>query len=326
MSSHKKIGLFGFGTVGKGFYEILKLQKDLPVSIKKVCIKRLDLERIGHELYFTDNVDEILQDPDIDIVIEVIDDAIAAKEIVLEALEAGKSVISANKKMIAESLTEVDEWHQSFEQSFLYEAAVAGAIPIINTIESSFKDYQIKGINGILNGSSNYILTKMQEEELSFEKALSNAQKLGFAESDPTLDIAGFDASYKLAILAYHAFGDVHTLENCTRQNIAEVTNNDIKEAKSKGIKIKPVASVAFVDGILQSSIKAQWLDASHELFHVDNEFNAVALNMEVSGHQTLVGKGAGSLPTGSAVFSDLKRLLRNYKYQQSKALVSKWI
>jgi len=177
MNNVRKIGLFGFGTVGKGFYEVLKQHPDTPAVISKVCIKRLDLERIGHELYFTNDADELLQDAEIDIIIEVIDDPVAAKEIVFHALKAGKSVISANKKMIAESLDDVDEWHRSFSLPLLYEAAVGGAIPIINTIESSFKDYQINSIRGILNGSSNYILTKMQQENLSFEIALSEAQQ-----------------------------------------------------------------------------------------------------------------------------------------------------
>lgn len=315
MNHIKKIGLFGFGTVGKGFYEILKNHPDVSVSIEKVCIKRLDLERIGHELYFTDDANELLEDPNLDIIIEAIDDADIAKEIVHQALKSGKAVISANKKMIAESIKEVHDWHLNYEAPFLYEGAVAGAIPIINTIESYLKDCRISCIEGILNGSSNYILTKMQQENLPFEKALKDAQKKGFAESDPTLDVGGFDASYKLAILAYHAFGDTNSLRNCRRQNIAEVTPKDIEDAQKQGKKIKPIASISYENGQLTSIVGTQLVDASHGLFNVENEFNAVSLDTKLSGRHILVGKGAGDLATGSALFCDLRRVLDGYKY-----------
>ncbi len=153
----KKIGLFGFGTVGQGFYETLRRNPDTGAVISKVCIRELTRERSAHELVFTTDPNEILDDPEIDIVVELIDDAVAAKAIVHEALQRGKAVISANKKMIGESLEEVDQWHRQYEGPFLYEAAVGGGIPIIHNINASFRDQEIRTIKGILNGSSNYI-------------------------------------------------------------------------------------------------------------------------------------------------------------------------
>lgn len=316
MSEIKKIGLFGFGTVGKGFYEHLIKNPQIPVSISKVCVKRVDLERIGHELYFTDKWEELLDDPEIDIVIELISDSKAAKEIVETALASGKAVISANKKMIAESLSEVDHWHHTYDKPFLYEAAVGGGIPIISAIDHYFQDQEVTEIKGILNGSSNYILTKMQQQKWSFDRALSEAQKKGFAEANPTLDISGMDASYKLSILAYHAFGQVASLKSCVLENINTITEENIVLAKKASQKIKPVASIKKNGNGFDCSVKPVFVSAGNELFNVDNEDNAISVSTNISGDHLAVGKGAGALPTGSAVLADLRRVLKGYKYE----------
>jgi homoserine dehydrogenase len=316
MSNQKKIGLFGFGVVGKGVYEILKRNPLPSIEISKVCVQRLDLERINHELYFTTNPNELLEDPSIDIIIEVINDPISAKEIVKSALSKGKSVISANKKMIGESLHEVNEWHQLPDASFLYEAAVGGGIPIIHNVDSNFRDQQVTKIRGILNGSSNYILTQMQQKKWTFDQAVAHAQKLGFAEANPSLDVDGIDASYKLAILAYHAFGEVISMKSCVIESIRNVSETDIKLAIKKNQKIKQVATIELKDGEYYCSVKPELVNATDELYNVDFENNAVNVHTIISGSHLATGKGAGSLPTGSAVFGDLKRILNGYKYQ----------
>ncbi len=320
MNEQKKIGLFGFGTVGQGFYENLKKHTHLSAVIAKVCVRRIDLPRIGHELYFTDNPDELLLDPEIDIIIELIDDAVAAKQYVHTALREGKSVISANKKMIGESLKEIDEWHTRYDATFLYEAAVGGGIPIVHAVDGFFRDQEVLKIRGILNGSSNYILTQMQQNQWSFEQALIDAQAKGFAEQNPTLDISGVDASYKLSILAYHAFGEVPSLSSFSAESIENVTKELIKKAKTKGKKIKPIATIEIVDGKIVCTVKPQLVSPNDELFSVDFENNAISVETLISGKHTAAGKGAGSLPTGSAVIEDLKRLLSGYSYQVSKS------
>lgn len=323
MNKHKKIGLFGFGTVGKGFYENLKKQQHLPVTIEKVCVRRVDLPRIGHELYFTDNPDELLDDPELDIIIELIDDADAAKHYVQTALINGKSVISANKKMIGESLKEVDQWHHEFKGSFLYEAAVGGGIPIVHSVDGFLRDQEVVKIRGILNGSSNYILTQMQQNQWGFEKALQDAQVKGFAERNPTLDVSGVDASYKLSILAYHAFGETLSMKSFSSESIENISKEDIKRAKAKGRKIKPVATIERTIKGITCTVRPETVGPNDELYSIDFENNAISVDTLISGKHTASGKGAGSLPTGSAVLEDLKRLLSGYSYQVSKTIKS---
>ncbi|WP_436517784.1 homoserine dehydrogenase [Ekhidna sp. To15] len=321
MNGYKKIGLFGFGTVGQGFYENLKKHPHIPATIEKVCVKRIDLPRIGHELYFTDNPDELLLDPEIDIIVELIDDASAAKQFVFTALQNGKSVISANKKMIGESLKEIDRWHHEFEGALLYEAAVGGGIPIVHAVDGFFRDQEVRKIRGILNGSSNYILTQMQKHQWSFDKALRDAQAKGFAERNPTLDVSGVDASYKLSILAYHAFGEVFSMSSFTSESIEGVSKEAIKKAKTKGRKIKPVATIERTDNGIICSVKPEEVGPNDELYSIDYENNAISVDTLISGRHIAAGKGAGSLPTGSAVLEDLKRLLSGYSYQVSRLI-----
>lgn len=321
MNSFKKIGLFGFGTVGKGFYENLKRHPNVPAHIAKVCVKRLDLPRIGHELYFTNNPDELLNDPELDIIIELIDDAQMAKTYVHRALISGKDVISANKKMIGDSLSEVAEWHTTFGPRFLYEAAVGGGIPIVNSVDGFFRDQEITEIRGILNGSSNYILTQMQLNNWSFEKALVEAQAKGFAERNPLLDVSGIDASYKLSILAYHAFGEVPSMKSFEIESIENVSKEQIKRAKTKGRKIKLVASLRKENQEIICSVKPEMVGVNDELYSVDFENNAISVDTIMSGRHVFVGKGAGALPTGSAVLEDLKRLMHGYSYQVSQRI-----
>jgi homoserine dehydrogenase len=315
MSNVKKIGLFGFGTVGKGVYELLSKYYNLPAEISKVCVKRVDLERVNHSLYFTNDPSELLLDEDLDIIIEVISDADAAKEIIHRALASDKSVISANKKMIGSCINEVDSWHQAYPSNFFYEAAVGGGIPIIHSIEQVFKSQGITKIRGILNGSSNYILTQMNLNNQSFDSALADAQKKGFAEENPSLDVDGFDASFKLRILGYHAFGETIDLKSCSQESIRNVSSSDMKLAKKHNKKIKPVATLEKKNGVYSCSIKPELISSSDSIYPIDFEYNGIEIHTQVSGKHLLVGKGAGAMPTGSAIINDLKKALATPKF-----------
>lgn len=315
----KVIGLFGFGEVAKGFYQTLQTNKHLDVYIKKVCIKNSNKLRDLDPVIFTTDPEQILNDPEIDIIIELTDDADASYEIVKKSLQAGKGVISANKKMIAEHIDEVANWHAQFNAPFLYEAAVAGSIPILHNLEQFFKQQEISSIRAILNGSTNYILTLMREEGLSFEDALKLAQKKGFAESDPELDISGKDALYKLIILTYHAFGEIITdLKQVRLEAITNMEDHFYDLAKSQGLKIKSIATATKKGDKTSIKVQPELINSNDELFEVEYENNAIVIDASYSGKQTFIGKGAGSLPTGSAVINDLSLLISGFRYKRS--------
>src|SRR5690349_19825361 len=202
MATHKQlaIGLFGFGTVGEGIYQVLRQMPSLNAQIKKICIKHPEKERNADPALFTTHYEEILNDPDINLVVELIDDAEEAYKIVTTAFRKNKSVVSANKKLIAEHLAELIYLQRQHEVSFLYEAAVCGSIPIIRNLEEYYDNDLLQSVSGIVNGSTNFILTKISEG-LTYPDALQKAQQLGFAESNPKLDVEGYDAANKLAIL-----------------------------------------------------------------------------------------------------------------------------
>src|SRR5678816_3896840 len=204
------IGLFGFGVVGEGLYKALQQTSSLNATIKKVCIKHPGKKRNAPEELFTTDKDEVLNDPDINVIVEVIDDSAAAFQIVSKAIRNGKAVVSASKKNLAEIL----EMQQTTGEPFLYEAAACASIPVIRNLEEYYDNDLLHSMKAIVNGSTNYILTKMFEEKLSFKTALLQAQQLGFAESDPSLDIEGYDAVNKWTILLAHAYGIVEHPDN----------------------------------------------------------------------------------------------------------------
>src|SRR5580765_8774125 len=208
METHKKlvIGLFGFGTVGEGLYKILQQTPSLKASIKKVCIKHPEKKRNAPAELFTTNKDLLLNDPQINVIVEVIDDADAAFRIITKALRNNKDVVSSSKKMIAEHLHKILQLQKETERSFLYEAAACASIPIIRNLEEYYDNDLLHSIRAIVNGSTNFILTKMIEEKFPFKDALLLAQQLGFAEKDPTLDVEGYDAVHKWSFLLTHAY------------------------------------------------------------------------------------------------------------------------
>lgn len=314
-----KIGLFGFGCVGQGLYETLNKSKNFTGEIKKICIKNPDKVRNLNPKLFTTQAEEILDDPDIDVIVELIDDATAALEIVTTALKNGKSVVTANKKMVAENLSSFVALQASTGQALLYEGAVCGSIPIIRTLEEYFGHEPLNEIKGIFNGSTNYILTKVFEENLSYETALLQAQSLGFAESDPTLDVKGFDAKYKLSILLTHAFGIHVAPRQIVNLGIDHLKAADLEYAREKRFSIKLIAQAKRIEDTVYAFVTPQFIQADHNLASIKNEFNAVTLNGEFCDDQLFIGKGAGSLPTGAAVLSDISALSYDYRYEYKK-------
>jgi homoserine dehydrogenase len=313
------IGLFGFGCVGQGLYETINSSNNFNGEIKKICIKHPEKHRKLPAHLFTTNASEILQDEDIDIIVELIDDAKAAKEIVFSALQNGKSVVTANKKMIAENLQELVALQEETGKAVLYEGAVCGSIPVIRTLEEYFGHEPLNEIKGIFNGSTNYILTQLFEKQLDYDQALADAQQLGFAEADPSLDVKGYDAKYKLSILLTHAFGLFVKPEHIFNQGIDAISNGDLDFARQNDLEIKLMASAYRFKDKVFGFVLPQFIKKDHSLINVKNEFNAVSLIGEFCDEQRFIGKGAGSLPTGAAVLSDVSALSYDYRYEYKK-------
>jgi homoserine dehydrogenase len=254
------------------------------------------------------------------VVVELIDDAGEAYYIVKEALKRGKHVVTANKKLLALHLEELLELSRSNNVSLLYEAAACGSIPIIRTLEEYFDNEELEKVSGIFNGTTNYILTKTINEKLSYVEALKQAQEKGFAESDPTNDVEGFDPKFKAIILALHAFGVIVKPESVFNLGVTTLHENDIKYASEKGYKIKLTPIIQRLENNKVSAFVApRFIKDHNHLYNVDNEFNGVIVEGKFSGEQFLQGKGAGSLPTGAAVLSDISALSHGYKYEFKK-------
>lgn len=313
--SKYKIGLFGFGCVGQGLYKTLS-ENNADAEIVKVCVKNKEKKRSIEAEKITYDAAEILNNEDINIIVELIDDAKAALEIVRAALKKGKAVVSANKKMVAENLEELIALQKQYETPLLYEGAVCGSIPIIRNLEDYYASEQIEEIKGIFNGSSNYILTKLFQEGKSYEEALGEAQANGFAETDPTLDVGGFDPKFKLSIILQHTFGIRQHPENIFNWGIQNISEKDIAFAKERNLKIKLLAKAHFDGKVLSTLVAPHFIDEQNPLYHVENEFNCVLINGKYASNQTLIGKGAGSLPTGLAVLSDVIALTQGYTYR----------
>ena len=314
------IGLFGFGVVGKGLYDVLHTTPTLQASIKKIVIKNAEKKRSIAAENFTTDASLILNDKNINVVVELIDDADAAFEIVKTALQKGKSVVSANKKMIAEHFEELLQLQQENKTALLYEAACCASMPIVRNLEEYYDNDLLKSIRGIINGSTNFILTKILEEQLEFKAALTLAQQLGFAESNPKLDIGGFDAANKLSILLAHSFGVIAKTTDFIFNGIENISLPDAIVAKEKKQTIKLVASAKKLEnGKLAAFVLPQFVTQADNLYHVQNEFNALTTESTFADEHFFKGKGAGAFPTASAVLSDISALGYNYKYEYKK-------
>ncbi|MHA4845572.1 homoserine dehydrogenase [Flavitalea antarctica] len=322
MDAHKQltIGLFGFGVVGEGLYKVLQQTPSLKASIKKVCIKNPGKPRNAPADLFTTDKDVLLNDSDINVIVEVIDDSNAAFEIVSTALRNNKSVVSASKKMIAEHLPEILQMQQETGESFLCEAAACASIPVIRNLEEYYDNDLLHSIKAIVNGSTNFILTKMFEDKLEFKAALVLAQQLGFAESNPKLDVEGYDAVNKWTFLLTHAYGIVEHPDNLVFSGIQNIQAGDAKVAQEKHFEIKLVAQAKKLNnGKVAAFVLPQFVKQDDPLSFVKNEYNGVVIESGFADKQFFYGKGAGSFPTASAVLSDLSALRYQYKYEYKK-------
>ena len=314
------IGLFGFGVVGEGIYNVLKQTPSLNARVKTICIKHAWKKRNVSAELLTTSYDAILEDPEINVVVELIDDADEAFKIVTKALSQKKAVVSANKKMIAEHLTELLNLQKEHATPLLYEAAVCGSIPVIRNLEEYYDNEMLQAISGIINGSTNFILTKIIDEGLEYKEALLLAQQQGFAESNPTLDVKGIDASNKLAILLAHAYGIVTQPDKLLHIGITQIRAGDAGLADEKNYKIKLTAQARKLSsGAVAAFVLPQFVTSESQLFYVKNEFNGVVIESTLSDKQFISGKGAGRYPTSSAVLSDISALRYDYKYEYRK-------
>jgi homoserine dehydrogenase len=313
------IGLFGFGCVGQGLYEVLSKTKGLKADIKKICIKHPEKPRAIDKSFFTTDKNEILNDPEISVVVELIDNADEAFEIVKTALQNKKSVVSASKKMIAEHLDELYQLQQDNNVALLYEGSCCASIPIIRNLEEYYDNDLLNSIEGIFNGSTNYILTRMFDEGQGFEQALKEAQDKGFAESNPSLDVDAFDAKFKLSIIALHTFGLFVGHQNILHHGIRNINQFDMKYARQNDYKIKLIARCEKKGDEICAWVFPKFVKNNSKLAYIDYEFNGITVESVFSEKQFFSGKGAGGNPTGSAVLSDISALSYDYRYEYKK-------
>ncbi|MBO5331210.1 MAG: homoserine dehydrogenase [Alistipes sp.] len=313
------IGLFGFGTVGSGLYDVLKRIGSKNVEIKRICVRDLSKDR-GIAAEFTNNADDIFNDPDINFIVELIDDADAAYDIVKRALKMELPVVSGNKKMLAHHIEELIELQARYNVALLYDASACGSIPVIRNLEEYYDNELLTSVKGILNGSSNFILSKIFNEKMSYTDALKLAQDLGFAESNPTLDIDGWDSLFKLIIITVHAFGLYVPPQEIFTYGISNMNDDDIRFANEKERRFKLVAHVEKVaDNKLIMSVMPQLISRNKYIYSVEDEFNGVVIKGLFYDKQFMFGRGAGGYPTGSAVLSDITACLYDYKYEYKK-------
>jgi homoserine dehydrogenase len=317
------IGLFGFGCVGQGLYDVLNQSLNDIGSIKKICVKHREKKRTLPAEYFTYDKFDILNDDEVDTVVELIDDYEEAYRIVKSALEKGKNVVTANKKMLAHHLPELQELSVSKGVSILYEASACGSIPIIRLLEEYFDNEPLQYIGGIFNGTTNYILTQTSLYGAGYKQALKEAQEKGFAESNPANDVEGWDALFKTTILAYHALGVILDFNEVPRLGITTLSAKETEFAARREFRIRLLAYAGLSDEGYTAFVLPVFVNEQSPLFDVNHEYNAVVTEGKFTSRQFLKGKGAGGHPTGSAVLSDLSALRYDYKYEFKKKNVN---
>ena len=297
------IGLLGCGTVGQGFVRLLEQDRFSHLRVRRILVRDLAKERPGvdRRLLTTDAISVI---DDCDLVVELIGGVHSAGAYVRRALRSGRNVVTANKALLAESGRELFSTAAATGARIGFEASVCGGIPIIRAIERGLAGDCIQNITGILNGTCNYILTRMEERGLDFAAALRMAQERGFAEADPTLDVSGADALQKLQILGELAFGPLHV--RASVHGIEDVSREEIEQARSRRCVVRLIASARRLPGGVELRVERRELPETHPLAAVRDENNAVIVRAKAAGELIFVGKGAGSLPTASAVLSDV--------------------
>ena len=313
--------LLGLGTVGTGVYKVLKMQEDemaqkigAVVKIKKVMVRNVQkaADKLGDASLVTNDWQEIINDPEIQVIIEVMGGIHPAKEYILEALNAGKNVVTANKDLVAEEGHRLLEAAAEHQADFLFEAAVAGGIPIIRPLKQCLAGNHITEVMGIMNGTTNFILTKMSEEGMEFADALKMAQDLGYAESDPTADVEGYDAGRKLAILASIAFNSRVVFSNVYTEGITKITATDIRYAQEMGCTIKLLGVAKNSGDGIEVHVHPMLIESDHPLATVRDSYNAVFVRGDAVQDAMFLGRGAGELPTASAIVGDVFDVVRN--------------
>ncbi len=310
-----KIGILGLGTVGGGTYQILDMNKELiekrigkEIKVVRVLEKNMDrLKTLGlPEACATQDPDDILKDPEIDIVVESLGGIEPSTTFMLTAMENGKSVVTPNKAAVAANFDKLQETAQDHGVAFRFEASVGGGIPALTAIQEALAGNEFTEVMGILNGTTNYILTKMTDLGLDYADVLKDAQAKGFAEADPTADVEGIDVANKLSILMALCFDKYVPPTEIPTVGISKITMDDIEAAKAKGCKIKLIAQAKKAGGNIEYSVKPMEIENSHPLAGVSNEFNAIYVTGNAVDEVMFYGKGAGALPTGSAIVGDI--------------------
>lgn len=317
-----KAALLGLGTVGTGVYKLVGMRTDVmketigaELEISRILVHNMNKKREGvDQRLLTDNWREIVEDEEIQIVIEVIGGIEPAKTMILEALKAGKHVVSANKDLIAQEGRELLDTAKEYGGDFLFEAAVAGGIPIIRPLKQCLAANDISDVIGIVNGTTNYILTKMFEDGMEFEDALAKAQELGYAEADPTADIEGLDAARKVAIMASIAFHSRVVFSDVYTEGITKITATDIAYAKEFGKVIKLLGVAKNTEEGIEAGVYPMLIPKDHPLASVRDSFNAVFVHGDAVDDAMFYGRGAGEMPTASAVVGDVIDVARDIR------------
>ena len=319
-----KAALLGLGTVGSGVYKVLRNQKEeMPhkigavVEVEKILVRNLKKAsaKVENPEILTNDWKTILEDESIEIVIEVMGGIEPARTYILEALNAGKHVVTANKDLVASHGQELLECAAEHNCDFLFEAAVAGGIPIIRPLKQCLAANHITEIMGIVNGTTNFILTKMTQEGMEFAQALALATELGYAEADPTADIQGLDAGRKMAIMASIAFNSRVTFDDVITEGITQISAKDIRYAKELGCVIKLLGVARNTENGIEVSVRPMLIPETHALATVNDSFNAVFLTGDAVGDAMFYGRGAGEFPTASAVMGDIIDVARNIQF-----------
>lgn len=318
-----KVGLMGFGTVGTGVARIVSAHQEdlfkqtgLSIEIHKILVKNKEKKRSlsGYEHLLTTNAEDLLYDPEIDIVVEVMGGVRQAREYILAAIEQGKHVVTANKDLMALHGAEILKFAQEKNCDVFYEASVAGGIPILRALVESFSSDRITKMMGIVNGTTNYILSKMSREGADYDQVLKEAQELGYAEADPTSDVEGLDAARKMAILSTLGFRVPVNLDEVDVKGISHISREDIAYGKKLGYEIKLLGLAQRDDDEIEVSVEPTMVHKSHPLASVNGVFNAVYVHGEAVGETMFYGPGAGELPTATSVVSDLVTVVKNMK------------
>ena len=317
-----RIGLFGFGVVGQGIYQVIDKAPNAHAEIKRICVRDKNKPRAldAPQYLFTEQPDDILNDSEIDLIVEVIDNADASYAIVSKALQRGIPVVSGNKAMIARHLPELIALQRRYDTALLYDASSCGSIPVIRNLEEYYDNDLLLEVKGILNGSSNYILSRVFDHGEDYDSALAKAQALGCAESDPTFDIVGCGSLVTLCIITGQALGVYVNPDDIFTYGISSIHESDIRYAREKRVKIKLVAQVAKIgNDRFTMFVMPEFVRPGKYIYSVDDEYNGVVIRGECYDRQFMFGKGAGALPTASSILSDIMARRHDYRYEYKK-------